>query len=1643
VRQDRLRRAHAPRLERLEQRELLSTLTVLNTNDSGAGSLRQAILDANASGGVLETIDFNIPGSGPHTIAVGSGGHGALPAITNPVIIDGYSQGSSTPQDTTDDAKPNTNPVGQGLNTVIQMVLSGGSAGNGAIGLNLAAGSGGSTISGLAVNSFRGESIRIASNGNTVAGCFVGTDALGSIGNGYNQGVDVIGLDNTIGGTTAAARNLISGHTGVGVLLDTGSNNVVVGNLIGTNAAGNAAIAGLDAAISIVNAPDSTIGGTAAGAANVLSGSLQDGILIEQAGATGNLIQGNLIGTNATGTRAIGNGRDGIRVSAPNNTIGGTSTGAGNTISGNWNGSGIDFEAGGTGNTVQGNRIGVAVDGSSPLGNGTYGVALGDSLNTIGGTTAAAANVIAFNEYGVDFTSATATGDAILGNPIFSNSELGIAGSPGQAPVLASAVVSAAGTHVTGSLMGQANKDYRIELYASGNLDSDGTAQGQTFLGTVSVQTDQSGTAPITADVGSLPAGDNYVTATATPAGGNTSNFAIAAYSSALFIVTNTNDSGAGSLRQAILDADSAPGPQTITFAILANDPNHFYYKTEGKSGQVTLSDIAVTTATNDADISDIDPDWPHSWFSLQPNSPLPDITKSVTIDGYSQPGSSVNTNPVGQGLNTVLKIEIDGANAGDVLPALVNVTAGPFTIRGVDLNRAQGGEIQMGGQTANVVDGDFIGPDISGTIAFPSPVSGETFGGIFASSGTNTIGGTDPSQRNLISGNGGGGYGSNLASSVILGNLIGTDRTGTRAVPNGNGLSASNATVGGLTAGSGNLISGNAGDGVDIFGENVLVAGNDIGTDVTGQHRLGNGADGVDFEGSGDTIEDNTIAFNGSGVSGFESVAGQTFGDRITQNSIFSSAGLGIALGDTFDGDGSANYPAPNHQTGPNGLQNFPALTAVTAIPGGGTHVDGTLTSGYSMTYHLEFFANAFRDASSAGLFSEGETYVGDTDVTTDAAGTGAFKVNLPTLPAGEGYVTATATAPDGSTSQFSAVFPLGGPSTVVTNTNDDGIGSLREAIYVADPTPGSHTITFNIPPTDPRHFYYKNDGVAGQVSQSYIATASAASDSAIANIDPDWPHSWYSIEPTSRLPPLTDIDSINGYSQPGNSQNTLVALKQGLNTVLKIEIDGQDVSGDGLKLQTDVNLDVGTSLIQGLAINRFGGNGISLYSLSGDTIAGDFIGTDISGTSALGNGQNGIYVYDVENATIGGSTNGAANLITGNGRDGIYDFDGGTSGLIENNVIGGGRSITLGLANAQDGVDVETVADTGALLADPNASEVMSAAAAALFPGAGTAANYASTAMGSPQSTPGHQVRVTNDLIIYVGNGMPGGIKVVTDEGSIGPREVGFSIGSGLFLSPPVGSGTPQVATKSISPSAATPGPPIELEGGANPLTSEPVLTTATTAASTTAAGTLSSEPTDTYLIQFYSVSQVSLPVGPGEIYRYVGSVKVTTNADGIGAFSFASPTTVPVGESIAATATLLDSSGDLVETSEFSAPILVLVGNTHLQVAKITTTNLLKGRTNEGVSAIKIVFNEAMAPLADSSSFYSLVTPETVRMGKKTTTKLVPVSFTASSSSKNTISLRLAKPSKQHLTLIVRKGDPAANGQTFGEDVTIMVQ
>src|SRR5690242_19021536 len=200
-----------------------ATFTVTTTADSGPGSLRQAILDANGSPG-QDTIAFAIPGSGVRSIAPAS----ALPTVIDSVVIDGFTQPGSS---------PNTATVGN--NAVILIELSGANAGA-ADGLSITAG--GSTVQGLAVNRWQLNGIRIATLGNNlVTDNFLGTDAAGNVGlgNGFS-GVTVLFASST--GNTISG-NVISGNaTGVSTAGPGDQGTQIIGNLIGTNAAGTAAI---------------------------------------------------------------------------------------------------------------------------------------------------------------------------------------------------------------------------------------------------------------------------------------------------------------------------------------------------------------------------------------------------------------------------------------------------------------------------------------------------------------------------------------------------------------------------------------------------------------------------------------------------------------------------------------------------------------------------------------------------------------------------------------------------------------------------------------------------------------------------------------------------------------------------------------------------------------------------------------------------------------------------------------------------------------------------------------------------------------------------------------------------------------------------------------------------------------------------------------------------------------------------------------------------------------------------------------------------------------------------------------------------------------------------------------------------------
>jgi hypothetical protein len=357
--------------------------------DDGTGhcTFRAAIQQSNATAG-KDTINFNIPGSGVQTIKPAT----ALPLIGDAVIINGYSQPG---------AKENTQAVGS--DAILLIELSGVTNSSGGLTIS----GGGTTVRGLVINGFFTTDITIERNGgNVIEGCYIGTDATGTVRGGNNTfyGIEISLSDgNTIGGLTPAARNVISGNTFRGIYIRS-SNNLVQGNFIGTDATGKASVvasagSGQQGILIEGSFPkastNNVIGGTAAGARNVISGNGKEGIFIA---SPGNIVQGNFIGTDVTGKVGLRNGlgTSGIKTISPNTLIGGIESGAGNLISGNA-GSGVEIS--GVGSKLQGNLIGTDITGTSSLGNGRFGVEA-DIGAIIGGTEPGARNVISASRFG-------------------------------------------------------------------------------------------------------------------------------------------------------------------------------------------------------------------------------------------------------------------------------------------------------------------------------------------------------------------------------------------------------------------------------------------------------------------------------------------------------------------------------------------------------------------------------------------------------------------------------------------------------------------------------------------------------------------------------------------------------------------------------------------------------------------------------------------------------------------------------------------------------------------------------------------------------------------------------------------------------------------------------------------------------------------------------------------------------------------------------------------------------------------------------------------------------------------------------------------------------------------------------------------
>ena len=428
---------------------------------------------------------------------------------------------------------------------------------NSAGGVYLAVGAHGNTVGGT------NAATRNVISGNTSAGVWlIGPNVFNNFVQGNFIGLNASGtaaLPNSIWGVRIVATaqsnlisgNVVSGNGSEGVSLsDAGTKaNTVQGNFIGTDSTGSNAVPnGFAGATIYAGATSNLIGGTSASARNVISGNNTYGVVIANAGTSGNLIQGNYIGLGSNGVSAVAN-YDGVLFSdsATNNTLGGTNAGAANFISGNAYRGVLIADPGTSGNFVQGNFIGPDRTGTNGLGN-YNNVQLQNSAsgNFIGGVNAGAGNVIAFaNGTGVILYQTTSTNNVIRGNSIFSNFYLGIdlngdgvtlnhsgfLAGPNDLqnfPVITNAYASGSATIVAGNFSSTANRSFFIDVYRSLNPDFTGYGEGQFYAGSVSVTTDVAGSARFSLTNTTANYAGQYFTATATAASGDTSEFSLA-----------------------------------------------------------------------------------------------------------------------------------------------------------------------------------------------------------------------------------------------------------------------------------------------------------------------------------------------------------------------------------------------------------------------------------------------------------------------------------------------------------------------------------------------------------------------------------------------------------------------------------------------------------------------------------------------------------------------------------------------------------------------------------------------------------------------------------------------------------------------------------------------------------------------------------------------------------------------------------------------------------------------------------------------------------------------------------------------------------------------------------------------------------
>ena len=688
----------------------------------------------------------------------------------------------------------------------------------------------GDVISG---NSYNGVWITGGSTGIVVAGDLIGPNSTGGYNTGNGMGVRIDGgaKSNTIGGTGAGARDVISDNLGIGVYIsDSGtSQNVIEGDYIGTNAAGTAALLnevnGLDI---VAGASFNTVGGTTAGARDVISGNLYNGVVLTGSGTESNVVEGDYIGTDVTGAKALANGQDGVDLigGASLNTLGGTTTNTLNVISGNIDNGVVITCAGTKSNVVEGDYIGSDVTGLNALANSQDGIQIngGATANTVGGIAPAARDVISGNtSVGVYVSGAGTSGNLVegdfIGTDVFGTTALG--NDQDGVEIFGGATANTVGGTTAGA-RDVISGNTSVGVYVAGAGTSGNLVEGD------EIGTDVSGAKALGNDQDGV---EIFGGATANTVGGTTAGARDVISGNASVGVYLSSSGTSGNLIEGDFIGTGAGGNTAVPNAINGLDI----------VAGATSNTVGGTTAA------------------------ARDVISGNTFNGVVLAFSGTSYNLVeGDYIgtdDTGGKALANGQDGVQIVGGATANTAGGTTVGARDVisgNVYDGVALNGSGTESNIVDGDYIGTDLTGTMALANGQDGVD---IYGGPSSNTVGGTTVGARDVASGNASVGVyinGSGTSGNVVEGDFIGTSAAGTAAVPNAiNGLDivsgATSNTVGGTTAAARDVISGNTFNGVVLAFSGTsynLVEGDYIGTDDTGTKALANGQDGVDLIG-------------------------------------------------------------------------------------------------------------------------------------------------------------------------------------------------------------------------------------------------------------------------------------------------------------------------------------------------------------------------------------------------------------------------------------------------------------------------------------------------------------------------------------------------------------------------------------------------------------------------------------------------------------------------------------------------------------------------------------------------------------------------------------------------------------------------